>query len=167
MVLAVWVRCFKLEWCRNHPKIWSGGWFVNILEGENMRDNFLLVHDLFMANYSNWLRWPPIDLRRGVHLKHQKLIFIILKNLKTFKSCSGALDGHLGADRWGVIEANLNSSFKNVIYKQTNVPVQIVAPQNVKHRSPDHILGCFLHHSNLKNLAQTARTIRIAWKHQK
>ena len=35
---------------------------------------FLLVNDLFKTNYSKRLRWPPIDLRRGVHLKHQNLI---------------------------------------------------------------------------------------------
>ena len=35
---------------------------------------FLLVNDVFKTNYSKRFRWPPIDLRRGVHLKHQNLI---------------------------------------------------------------------------------------------
>ena len=35
---------------------------------------FLLVNDVFKTNESKRLRWPPIDLRRGVHLKHQNLI---------------------------------------------------------------------------------------------
>ena len=40
MVLAVRAGSFKLEWCRNHPQIWSGGFFLNMLGGDNLRDNF-------------------------------------------------------------------------------------------------------------------------------
>ena len=49
--------------------------------------------------------------------------------VQTVKSSSDALDGLLGADRWGVIEAVLNSSFqkRNV---QAKVFLQIIASQN-------------------------------------
>ena len=38
-VLAVWAGFVKFEWCRNHPKILSGGQFVNVLGGDNLRDS--------------------------------------------------------------------------------------------------------------------------------
>ena len=31
MVLVIWAMFFKSEWCRKHPKIWSGDRLVNIL----------------------------------------------------------------------------------------------------------------------------------------
>ena len=74
MALGVWAGFFKLEWCRNHSKIWSGGWFLNILGAYNLRENFFACNHLFITNYSKRLRWPPIDLRHRVHLKHQNLI---------------------------------------------------------------------------------------------
>ena len=38
------------------------------------RKHFLPISNVFERNYLISLRWPPIDLRRGVHLKHQNLI---------------------------------------------------------------------------------------------
>ena len=43
MVLAVRARLFKLEWCRNHPKIWSGDRFLNILGGDDLREAIICV----------------------------------------------------------------------------------------------------------------------------
>ena len=39
MVLAVWGGFSKSEWCRDHPKIMSGGRFLNIMGGDDLRDN--------------------------------------------------------------------------------------------------------------------------------
>ena len=76
MALVVWAMCFKSECCRNHPDTWSGGRFLNILGGDNLRcaTNVLLVNDLFITNYSKRLRCPPSDMRHRVHLKHQNFI---------------------------------------------------------------------------------------------
>ena len=82
IVLAVRAMFFKLEWCRNHPKIWSGGQFLNILEVIICAETFVILNYVFNMNYSKRLRWPPIDLRRGVHLKHQNLISKFEKNRK-------------------------------------------------------------------------------------
>ena len=63
----------------------------------------------------------PIDLRQGIHLKHQNLISLLLKKLKSEGRTDGradgragsyALDGLPGADRWGDIEAKLTNSFQ-------------------------------------------------------
>ena len=32
-------KVLKWEWCRNHPKIWSRGRFLNILGCDNLRGN--------------------------------------------------------------------------------------------------------------------------------
>ena len=62
-------------------------------------------------------------------------------------------------DSTAQIDIGLSKSFwiihyKLVIYKQKKCS----HPKIFKNRSPDHMLGWFLHHSNSKNLAQTART---------
>ena len=67
-----------------------------------------------------------------------------------------------GADRWGVIEAVWNRPFEKHHLQAKQVSAQIIASQNVQKSSPDHILAWFLHHSHLRNVAQTARTSRIA-----
>ena len=41
MVLVIWARFFKLDWCRNHAKIYSGDRFLDIWEGDNLRGNFV------------------------------------------------------------------------------------------------------------------------------
>ena len=74
MVLAVWVRFFESEWYRNQFEIWSGSRFLNILEGDNLRDKLLLVNDLHITNCSKRLRQPYVDLRQRVHLKHHNYI---------------------------------------------------------------------------------------------
>ena len=56
--------------------------------------------------------------------------------------------------------------FKNVIYKQKKFPRKLSHPKMFKNLSPDRFLAWFLHQSQLKNLAQTARTVGIAWKPQ-
>ena len=37
MVLVVWARFFKLEWCRTHFKIWSGNRFLSFWGRDNSR----------------------------------------------------------------------------------------------------------------------------------
>ena len=74
MVLVVWAKLFKSEWCRGHPKIWSGDRFVSILGCDNWRDRLVCLYDPFQTNYSKRLQQPYIDLRHTVHLKHQNLI---------------------------------------------------------------------------------------------
>ena len=62
MVLMVWARFFKPEWYRNHPKIWSGDWFVNILGCDILRDN-LLASKLFC--YNELFKTAPTPLIRS------------------------------------------------------------------------------------------------------
>ena len=38
MVLAVRAGFAKLEWYRNHPKIWAGGRFLDVLGGDSLRE---------------------------------------------------------------------------------------------------------------------------------
>ena len=54
--------------------------------------------------------------------------------------------------------------FKNVIYNQKMFPRKLAHPKMFRNRRPDHILACFLHHSEFKNHAQTAKTLRIIRK---
>ena len=54
--------------------------------------------------------------------------------------------------------------FKNVIYKQQQVSVQIIASQNVQKSAPRLHFGMISNESDIKNIAQTTRTIRIDWK---
>ena len=51
---------------------------------------------------------------------------------------------------------------KNIIYEQKTFPRKLSHPKMFKNLPPDHISEWFLHHSDLKNPAQTARTIRVA-----
>ena len=74
MVLAVSARCFKLVWCRNQAKIRSRDDFWTFWDAILCAETFLLITYVFKTKYSKRHRWAPIDLRRGVHLKHQNLI---------------------------------------------------------------------------------------------
>ena len=66
---------------------------------------------------------------------------IFFRFLKTLKSRSDALDGLLGSDRWGVIEAVLDSSLKKRNLQAKQISAQIMAYQNDQKSSPDNILG--------------------------
>ena len=58
-------RAFYVECCRNY------GRFMVVLR---CWTHFLLITHVFDWNHLISLRWPYIDLRRRVHLKHQNLI---------------------------------------------------------------------------------------------
>ena len=41
--LAVWAKFYESEWCRNHPKMWSGDRFLYILECDSLRETCLCL----------------------------------------------------------------------------------------------------------------------------
>ena len=65
----------------------------------------------------------------------------IVISFKIIKSSSDALDGLPGADRWGVIEAVLNSSFQKGHLQANKCSRKCSPPKTFKNRPPDHISG--------------------------
>ena len=80
-----------MEWYKNHPKILSGGLFLNILGGDNLRDNFFACKLSFHNELFKTASMTPDRSAPGSPSKASELDFIILKSLKI-----GRTDGRTG-----------------------------------------------------------------------
>ena len=82
MSLAIWARSFKWEWCRNHPKVWSGGGFLNILGGDNLRDKFFACKIFCYNELFKTASMTPHRSAPGSPSEASELDFTMLKTLK-------------------------------------------------------------------------------------
>ena len=65
-------------------------------------------------------------------------------------------------NKYMVVEVVLNTSLKTLHLQAKTLSHKLSNPKTLQNRPPDHILKESLYHSELKNLAQTTRTISVA-----